>query len=200
MSATSQFTETPTPLDYAHQPLLIEHAVEGEIVLQRPRDGYINATAMCKAAGKLFGHYRETNRTQAFLEVLSLDIGIPISNLVQVIRGRGDKITQGTWVHPRVAINLGQWLSPEFDVMVSRWVLDWVEGRVRDHMPLHVRRYIKNRAKVPHDHFSMLNEIYLNLLAPLEDCGILLPEKMTPRHFNWTHVLRFPAEAGHQSE
>ena len=26
----------------------------------------------------------------------------------------------------------------------------------------------------------MLNEIYLNLVAPLEECGIILPERMTP--------------------
>ena len=112
--------------------------------------------------------------------MLSLDIGIPISNWVQVVRGRGDKITQGTWVHPRVAINLGQWLSPEFDVMVSQWVFDWLEGRLSGHIPLHVRRFLKNRSKIPHTHFSMLNEIYLNLVAPLEDCGIILPEPMTP--------------------
>ena len=56
----------PAPLDFAPQPLLIEHPVKGEIVTQRPRDGYIDATAMCKAAGRLFGHYRETNRTQSF--------------------------------------------------------------------------------------------------------------------------------------
>ena len=41
----------PAPLDFAPLPLLIEHPVEGVIVPQRPRDSYIHATAMCKAAG-----------------------------------------------------------------------------------------------------------------------------------------------------
>ena len=171
--------EHPTPLAFATQPLLIEHAVKGEIVTQRPRDGYINATAMCKAAGKLFGHYRENNRTQAFLEVLSSDIGIPISDLVQSMKG-GIPELQGTWVHHRVAINLAQWLSPEFDVMVSGWVEDWLTNKDRPNQPLHVRRYMVNKHKIPHTHFSMLNEIYLNLVAPLEDCGITLPDMMTP--------------------
>ena len=40
-------------------------------------------------------------------EELSLDMGIPISNLVQVIRGRGDTMVQGTWVHPRWRLTWG---------------------------------------------------------------------------------------------
>ena len=170
----------PEPLAFPHQPLLIEHTVEGEIVLQRPRDGYINATAMCKAAGKRLNDYLRLGTTKAFLEALALDAGIPASNLVQMIRGRGDRVQQGTWVHPDVAINLGQWLSPAFAVQVSRWVRDWWTNKDGPHMPLHVRRYMVNRNKIPHDQFSMLNEIYLNLVAPLEDCGITLPDMMTP--------------------
>ena len=32
--------------------------------------------------------------------------------------------TQGTWVHPQVAINIAQWISPTFDVKVSGWVYE----------------------------------------------------------------------------
>ena len=170
----------PVPLDFSQSPLLIEHSVNGAIVPQRPRDSYINATRLCAQAGKLVGHYRESAQTRAFLEELSLDIGIPISNLVHVIRGRGDRIHQGTWVHPQVAINLGQWLSPRFAVQVSKWVFDWMQGKVQSNMPVHVQRFLLNRAKIPHTHFSMLNEIYLNLLAPLEDYGVIPPDRMMP--------------------
>ena len=85
-------------------------------------------------------------------------------------------------MHPRVAINLGQWISPAFDVKVSRWVTDWMMGRdvPGAFMPEHVRRFLKNRAKIPHTHFSMLNEIYLNLFATLEDYGIIPPDKIMP--------------------
>ncbi|WP_419902348.1 KilA-N domain-containing protein [Kiloniella sp.] len=43
-------------------------------------------------------------------------------------QGRGDRVTQGTWVHPKVAIHLAQWLSPEFAVQVTNWVFDWMNG------------------------------------------------------------------------
>ena len=99
---------------------------------------------------------------------------------MQVVRGRGDRVEQGTWVHPQVAINLGQWLSPEFAVQVSQWVFDWMMGKASGYMPEHVQRYLKNKAKVPHTHFSMLNEIYLELLAPLEDYGVIPPDRIMP--------------------
>ena len=47
-------------------------------------------------------------------------------------------------------------------------------------MPFHVGRYILNRRKIPHTHFSMLNEIYLELLAPLEEAGVRLTDDMMP--------------------
>ena len=135
------------------QPMLIEHTVNGgEIVHQRPLDGYVNATELCQRSGKLWGNYRQLNQTQAFLEALELDIGIPISNLLEVRRGRGDKVEQGTWVHPRVAVNLGQWLSPQFAVKVTEWVFKWMEGRLRGSQPVHIQRYMKNRAKIPPTH------------------------------------------------
>ena len=160
--------------------MLIEHKVDGSVVAQRPTDGYINATALCKKAGKQIGHYHANATTKQFLKALSADIGIPISALIQTVKGGNEQALQGTWVHPQVAIHLGQWLSPEFAVRVSKWVFDWMQGKPTGLMPVHVRRYLANRAKVPRTHFSMLNEIYLHLIAPLEEAGFILSDKMVP--------------------
>ncbi len=97
----------PVPLDFPQPPLLIEHAIDGEVIPQRPRDGYINATRLCKQATRSFSDYHRLGQTRAFLEELATETGIPVSVLVQVIKGRNDKLSQGTWVHPQVAINLG---------------------------------------------------------------------------------------------
>ncbi len=160
------------------QHLFIEHKIEGGIVLQRPHDGYVNVTSLCQKAGKRFGTYYQNQQTKAFIQALSLDVGIPTSNLVQITRGRGDRLEQGTWVHPQVAIHVAQWLSPEFSVQVTKWVFDWMSGIVKSYMPDHVKRFIKNRKKIPYDSFSMLNETYLNLHAPLEECGVVLPDNV----------------------
>jgi hypothetical protein len=160
---------------------LIPRMIEGEVVRQRMRDGYINATAMCKAAGKLWGHYNENENTKAFLMELEADIGIPISELVQSVKG-GFPDMQGTWVHPYVAIHLAQWLSPRFAVRVSQWVHEWMTQRPRGkaQLPFHLRRYLANYNNVPVGHFSILTEMTLTLIAPLEVMGYSLPESMWP--------------------
>ena len=107
---------------------LIPHKVAESVVDQRAADGYINATAMCQAAGKRIAKYTENEGTQEFLAELAADVRIRTSELVQTIKG-GPPHLQGTWVHPQVAINLAQWVSPKFAVQVSKWVFDWMSGK-----------------------------------------------------------------------
>lgn len=159
---------------------LIPHEIEGRVINQRASDGFINATAMCNSVGKRIGHYFENKTTAEFLEELSSDVGIPTSELIQTFKG-GNPQNQGTWVHPDVAINLAQWLSPKFAVQVSRWVREWMNGgSTPTKLPTHLERYMVNRSKVPHTHFSILNEITFNLVAPLEEAGYTLPDNMVP--------------------
>lgn len=159
---------------------LVQYELEREVIHQRVRDGYINATAMCKAAGRPWSRYWETTQARDFAAELSSDIGIPISELIQSVRG-GDPTLQGTWVHPQVAINLAQWLSPKFAVRVSKWVSDWMSGKVPGgNLPYHLRRYMANMTNVPVGYFSMLNEMTIALIAPMEQLGYVLPDSMVP--------------------
>jgi hypothetical protein len=110
--------------------LVIAHKV-GEVEIgQRVSDGYVNATAMCKARGRLLGNYLRNDTTQEYLEALSADMRIRISDLVQVRKG-GNPDQQGTWVHPDIAVHLGQWCDPVFAVLVNRWMREWLtmDGR-----------------------------------------------------------------------
>lgn len=162
--------------------LIPRKAQGGAIIYQRPKDGYINATAMCQAAGKRWNHYVSNETTKEFIRALVADAGIPASELIQSVSG-GVPEHQGTWVHPQVAINLGQWVSPEFAVKVSSWVYDWMSGRGKPSapaLPYHLRRYLANHQNVPAGHFSILSELTIALIAPLEMAGYTLPEAMVP--------------------
>lgn len=160
-------------------PALIDHEVDGEHIHQRPKDGYINATEMCKADEKQWSNYAQNASSKAFIDELSRSLGIPRDSLIQQI-STGSNESRGTWVHPQVAINLGQWLSPKFAVWVTQRIQEWVEGTTKGYMPPHVKRYMMNKAKVPATHFSMLNEVYLELLAPIDDAGVIIPKKVVP--------------------
>ncbi len=62
---------------------IIVHPIAGQVVRQRTRDTYIDATAMCEAAGKLFADYWRLKGTKAHLAALSSVMGIPIAELIQ---------------------------------------------------------------------------------------------------------------------
>ena len=102
-------------------------------IRQRSSDGYLNATDMCQATGKRLNNYLRTNTTKAFLselsDFLSKNPVTPISvseqnqQLIQITKG-GTPENQGTWVHPYVSINLAQWCSPMFAVLVTNWTFE----------------------------------------------------------------------------
>lgn len=165
---------------YQLQAGFIDRLADNDIVSQRVTDGYINATAMCKATGKMFADYGRLASTNAFLQELSSDMGIPISDLIQSAKG-GQPHLQGTWVHPQVAIHLAQWLSPKFAVLVSKWVFEWMSGNIQQpQLPYHLRRYLANMPNVPYGYFSMLNEVTLSLIGPLEALGYTVSSSMIP--------------------
>lgn len=158
---------------------LIPHRVQDSIVEQRAADGYINATAMCRAAGKRIAKYLENDGSKDFIAALSADVRIRTSDLVQIVKGGAGE--QGTWVHPQVAIHLAQWLSPKFAVMVSKWVLDWMSGKGRpSKLPYHLERHLLNAHKIPNGYFSVLQEMTNILIGPLEVRGFQLPDNMLP--------------------
>jgi hypothetical protein len=78
----------------------IPHQIEGEIVTLRQRDGYINATAMCSAAGKKFNDYTRIGPTRAFLEELATETGLPATELIQTLTG-GTPHLQGSGFIPK---------------------------------------------------------------------------------------------------
>jgi len=161
---------------------LIPHIVDAEIVQQRVKDGYINATAMCQAVGRPWSRYWEARASKDYAQALSSALGIPIAELIQSLSG-GDPRLQGTWVHPQVAIHLAQWLSPEFAVKVTGWVYDWMSGKSKpggSNLPYHLQRYLVNSERVPAGYFSVLAELSIMLIAPLERLGYRLPPEMVP--------------------
>lgn len=107
---------------------LVPHSYQGAIIQQRLNDGYINATAMCRAAGKEWANYHQNGTTKEFLKALQGSLGIPRNPIVQsIVTGANEH--RGTWVHPQVAIHLAQWLSADFAVLVSEWVFQWLTGK-----------------------------------------------------------------------
>ena len=110
-------------IDGARKPLVLN----GITIEVDPQTLMVNATQMCRAAGKLFGNYRRLDSTEDFLQELSSNIHICIFELVKCKPGHNG----GTWVDWRVALHLAQWLSPAVQVQVTGWLGEFLlTGRV----------------------------------------------------------------------
>ena len=110
---------------------LVVRDLDGHPLHIREADGYVNATELCKAAGKKWYDYRRSEDATAFLAELSSITGIPVIDLVQSRQGSREA-GGGTWVHPDVAVDAARWASPAFAVQVARWVRELLTtGRVQ---------------------------------------------------------------------
>jgi hypothetical protein len=95
----------------------------GHPIHRRQIDGYVNATAVCQANRKRWNDYARLERTEAYIAALAADAGFPATGLVVSIKG-GRPELQGTWVHPRLAVDLARWISPAFAVWMDGWFLE----------------------------------------------------------------------------
>jgi hypothetical protein len=91
----------------------------GTPISRRTIDGYVNATAVCRANGKQWSKYRESERCQTYLDALAETSEIRMFDLIESRQGQGG----GTWVHPQVAVDLARWISAPFAVWMDGWFL-----------------------------------------------------------------------------
>ena len=98
-----------------------EIELNGIIVLSRD-DGFINATQLCKAGNKKFNDWKRLDSTSSLIQALESDTGLTVSQIIDIKKGNSSKFSQGSWIHPDLAVQLAQWISPRFALQVSRWV------------------------------------------------------------------------------
>ncbi|MFM9104978.1 MAG: KilA-N domain-containing protein [Cyanobium sp.] len=126
MNTTTTGSFPVSALASMNHPALVSRSWNGTPISRRTTDGYVNATAMCKANGKQWNDYWRTDRATAYLEALCTETGIPVSSLCLSLKGGSH---QGTWVHPQVAVDLARWISAPFAVWMDGWFLESVQQK-----------------------------------------------------------------------
>jgi KilA-N domain len=163
---------------------LIPRQIGHITVNQRADDGYVEVTPACKAAGKQFSDYSRLESTSSLLEIESRKTGISPNKLVISQKGRYG----GTWVHPRIAINLGQWLSPEYASAIIDIVEEWKAEKSRTPavQPVgqpsggYIRRSAENEKNVPPGYFCVMQLVADLVVRPMECLGYVLPPGVCP--------------------
>lgn len=94
--------------------------------IQRTDDSYFNATALINEWNernkdkKALGNYMQNDSSKEFIEQLKKE---GIEQPIKTKKG-GDHKNAGTWVHPKVFIDIAMWVSVEFKSKVIDYVLD----------------------------------------------------------------------------
>ena len=120
MNTTDTSSHPAAPVTSMNHPALVSRSWNGTPISRRITDGYVNATAMCRANGKQWSKYRESDRCQTYLDALAETSEIRMFDLIESRQGQGG----GTWVHPQVAVDLARWISAPFAVWMDGWFLE----------------------------------------------------------------------------
>jgi|LakMenE01Jun11ns_1017448.scaffolds.fasta_scaffold9660002_2 hypothetical protein len=89
---------------------LISSSYNNFAISKRESDGWVNLTQMCKANGKLLGHFLALKSTKAYISSMAADTGNVVSKFIEVVKG-GDCRLQGSWGHPKIAEKLAAWIE-----------------------------------------------------------------------------------------
>jgi hypothetical protein len=90
----------------------------------------------CEFAVQVTSWVEQLRQTMNIL--LSKGVGIPTPSLIRY--ETTSKTDQTNWGHQQVAINVAQWISPEFDVQVSGWIreLQLENKQLRQRLPISI--------------------------------------------------------------
>lgn len=108
-------------------------------------NGYLNATMIAKHYGKRVKDYLRNERTQDYMRALNEHLSeavktasqsdgrnIPSQNaLVIVKKGNSREFEQGTWLHPKLAIDFARWLNPRFAVWCDMQIEQMTTGSLQ---------------------------------------------------------------------
>lgn len=100
---------------------LIVRSWNGRSIRQR-EDGYLSATDMAQANGKLVNDWLRLKSTVEYLREIEESTGIPANRLVEVNRSAGVNDKRGTWVHPLVFDECWRWFSSSIKNSKSEYI------------------------------------------------------------------------------
>lgn len=82
------------------------------------KNGYINATKLCKDGGKKFRHWLENKGSKEQIDRLANSVGIP-AELILIKNMTGPYECRGTYVHKKLKTTIASWVSPDISFKVD---------------------------------------------------------------------------------
>ena len=91
----------------------------GNFPVSFQNNGYLNATVVAAHFNRRVGNYLKSERTQEYIAALAEKLSVTSKratedNQIVIIKQGGTE--QGTWLHPKLAVDFARWLDPKFAV------------------------------------------------------------------------------------
>ncbi len=151
---------------------LIEKSFNGTPVFFQT-NAFINATNIAATFNKKPDTYLKTKRTKAYINALgkvlftdALKSATKQNQLVTVVQG-GKTENQGTWLHPKLAIDFARWLNPDFAVWCDMQIENILHPiittpqTISESEALQVKKAIQSICKADRNKYSdTYNKIY----------------------------------------
>lgn len=91
------------------------------IIISMRDDGFTHVTKLGHAFNRQPSDWKRLSESKALIDRLESERGIPRSQLIQVRKGNSSKYSQGTWMHPDLALDFAQWCSPSLKLQILRY-------------------------------------------------------------------------------
>lgn len=136
-------------------------------------DGYINATKVARRFKKQASKWLENIDTQEYIKAISKKLLLERNQLV-IVRNGGN--TNGTWLHPKLAVRFARWLSLEFEI----WCDEQIEQIIHLQQQTPEQQRIQQILKLLHDPVNTLSFEQISL-----------SERLAQRRFVWREFQEF---------
>jgi len=94
--------------------------VNNTVVESRVSDNYINATKLCIAGGTQINIWISLESTKELLKAFESNYGLSSNILLQT--DDESTIKEDIWIHPDLAIQLGNWISHNIGIQICKWI------------------------------------------------------------------------------
>ncbi|AQN67947.1 putative kilA-n domain protein [Saudi moumouvirus] len=94
-------------------------------IVMMKKNGYVNATNLCKNIKKEFYHWKENKNSKELIKELISSPDYPGDEPIITITGGKITKIRGTYVHPELIIHIASWCSPKYALKVSKIVIEY---------------------------------------------------------------------------
>lgn len=136
------------------------------------QDAFLNATEIAKQFGKRINNYLRCERTIEYISALSETLkSVTEQNQLVIVKKGGKAQEQGTWLHPKLAIDFARWLNPKFAVWCDMQIENILKGQIEQvkhsdshqhKQPFNIKDYLNQKSNQVMDYVHSLEHIVFN--------------------------------------